>query len=74
VAKGGTEADTVGRQCLCNGLLADVGLPQVREAFEEPSLITSGDDLAGVVTVAAGRGQYAAADVIAWLTGATVGA
>jgi len=73
VAKGGTEAETVGRQCLCNGLLADVGLAQVREDAEEPSLITSGDDLAGVVTVAAGRRQYAARDAIAWLTGATVG-
>lgn len=75
VAKGGAEGDTMGRQCLCNGLLADVGLAQVRDAVEEPSLITSGDDLAGVVAVAAGRGQYAARDVIDWLTGAaTVGA
>lgn len=69
VAKGGAASDTVGRQCLCNGLLADVGLAQWRGEHEEPSVITSGDDLAGVVTVAAGRDRYAARDVIAWLTG-----
>jgi len=72
VAKGGAASDTVGRQCLCNGLLADVGLAQLRGDQDEPSLITSGDDLAGVATVAAGRSQYAAQDVMAWLTGSAV--
>lgn len=72
VAKGGTASETDGRQCLCNGLLADVGLAQLRGDTEEPSLITSGDDLAGVAVVAGGRGRYAAEDVIAWLTSATV--
>jgi nitronate monooxygenase len=69
VAKGGAEADTVGRLCLCNGLLANVGLAQTRDFDEEPPLITTGDDLAGVAAVAAGRGQYAAHEAIAWLMG-----
>ena len=45
VRKGGTESDTEGRQCLCNGLMATVGLPQVRDQGVEPPLVTSGDDL-----------------------------
>lgn len=45
VRKGGTESDTDGRQCLCNGLMATVGLPQVRDQGVEPPLVTSGDDL-----------------------------
>ncbi len=69
VTKGGHEADTLGRQCLCNGLLANVGLAQTRGDHDEPPLITTGDDVAGVATVAAGRGRYTAGEAIAWLTG-----
>lgn len=68
VAKGGDHADCEGRQCLCNGLLADVGLGQVRGDGDEPPLVTSGDDLTSVATLAA-QGPYQAADVIAWLEG-----
>ncbi|BAH40253.1 putative oxidoreductase [Gemmatimonas aurantiaca T-27] len=68
VAKGGDAADCEGRRCLCNGLLADVGLGQVRTEGDEPPLVTSGDDLASVATLAA-EGSYHAADVIAWLEG-----
>lgn len=70
IAKGGDAADTVGRRCLCNGLLADVGLPQVREDGVEPALLTCGDDLAGVATLAETQGHYSARDAIRWLTGA----
>lgn len=46
VHKGGTEADTVGRKCLCNALTADVGLGQRRaDGYEEPPLVTAGNDL-----------------------------
>ena len=38
--------ETVDRQCLCNALVAGIGAPQSREdGFEEPSIITSGDDV-----------------------------
>jgi NAD(P)H-dependent flavin oxidoreductase YrpB (nitropropane dioxygenase family) len=67
VAKGGDVADTVGRRCLCNGLTANIGLPQRRDEGDEPPLITSGDDLAAVARLASGRGAYGAADVIAHL-------
>jgi nitronate monooxygenase len=64
VAKGGALADTVGRRCLCNGLTADVGLPQSRATGNELPLITSGDDVGSIAYVARGRTGYSAADVI----------
>ncbi len=67
VAKGGDAADTERRRCLCNGLVANIGLGQPREGGTEPPLITSGDDLASVAVLAE-RGDYSATDVIAWIT------
>ena len=67
VAKGGDVADTVGRRCLCNGLMSNIGLPQRREAGDEPPLITSGDDLTSVARLASSSDGYTAADVIAHL-------
>jgi NAD(P)H-dependent flavin oxidoreductase YrpB (nitropropane dioxygenase family) len=72
LGKGGRLEDTVGRRCLCNGLTANIGLPQRRgEAGEELPLITSGDDLASVLLLAKRRGSYGAGDVIAHLLGGT---
>lgn len=68
VEKGGDPADTVGRRCLCNGLMADVGLPQWRPEGEEPELITSGDDLAAIATLVGSADSYSAEDVLAHLT------
>jgi len=69
VAKGGKLEDTVGRKCICNGLLANIGYQQVRNGKrEEVGLITAGDDL---VTIARflqlGRTEYSAVDVISQL-------
>ena len=70
VRKGGTVEETEGRRCLCNALLANVGLPQLRANGEtEPALITSGDDLETISTFLAGRTSYTAADVIGYLLG-----
>lgn len=46
--KGGADADTAGRMCLCNALLANIGLSQVRKDgyIEEPA-VTLGQDLDG---------------------------
>ena len=70
VAKGGERADTEGRRCLCNGLVADVGHPQARvdDADEKP-LLTSGDDLLAIGGFLGGRTSYRAADVITYLLG-----
>jgi nitronate monooxygenase len=67
--KGGDLADTVGRKCLCNALVANVGLPQIKRNGEiEPTLITSGDDAVNVARfVPRGSTEYSAADVIDYL-------
>jgi len=67
VAKGGKEEDTIGRKCLCNGLVASVGYAQLRAESVEPPLITSGDDLLRLPRFTRGRSSYSAADVIDYL-------
>jgi hypothetical protein len=65
VAKGGTEAEAFGRKCLCNALMADIGLAQTRGGVSEKTLITSGDDVADVARfLPSGATGYSAADVI----------
>lgn len=68
VGKGGRENETRGRLCVCNGLIANIGLGQVRsnggDARELP-LITSGDDVATVARFLPPNGHgYSASDVI----------
>jgi nitronate monooxygenase len=71
VRKGGDAAHTRGRKCVCNGLMADIGLGQVRHGEPELPLVTSGDDATGVARfLAPGRDTYRAADVIERLLGA----
>ncbi len=66
VAKGGTEADTVGRKCICNSLVSNAGHPQVqKDGTTERPLLTCGDDLAQIARfVPEGRTSYTASDVI----------
>ncbi len=66
VAKGGKVEDTVGRKCLCNALLSNIGLAQVRDnGVLEPALITVGDDLNTIAQfMTPGRRSYGAADVV----------
>jgi nitronate monooxygenase len=46
IKKGGKEEDTVGRKCLCNGLMAAIGMPQkLKDGGTEPAIVTSGDDV-----------------------------
>ena len=68
VQKGGLVEETVDRRCLCNALMANIGLPQVREdGRQEPPLLTSGDDLLAIGNFLRGRASYTAADVIDYL-------
>lgn len=68
VRKGGLEADTVGRRCLCNALTANIGQAQPRPgALDEPPLITSGDDLTTIEKFLNGRDTYTADAVIDYL-------
>lgn len=71
--KGGRQQNTVGRTCLCNGLLATAGLPQYRAKaeYEEPPIVTAGSDFTAVAELL-GRsseadGGYSASDVIDYL-------
>ena len=66
VAKGGKMEDAVGRKCLCNGLVANVGMPQpLADGTTEPCLITLGDDFSEVGRFCpAGSVDYTAADVV----------
>jgi len=64
--KGGRPADLEGRKCLCNGLMANVGMAQARggTAAELP-LVTTGADYRLVRSCMATKGtSYSAVDVI----------
>ncbi|MEI8306769.1 MAG: nitronate monooxygenase [Chloroflexales bacterium] len=68
VAKGGKVEETEGRKCLCNALMSNIGLEQLRDNGKvEPPLITSGDDLKLMGAFLDGRRSYSAADVVAYL-------
>ena len=69
--KGGTEAETVGRKCVCNGLVSTVGFEQRRrDGGLEPALVTAGDDATDLQRfVRPGRDGYSADDVIDTLLG-----
>jgi nitronate monooxygenase len=69
VSKGGTLEHTTGRKCLCNALLANIGLPQVRNhKYIEAGLVTSGDCLIGIARFLPPIGtKYSAADVLSKL-------
>ncbi|MFZ5495723.1 MAG: nitronate monooxygenase [Verrucomicrobiota bacterium] len=70
VRKGGLAEETKGRLCLCNGLMANIGLGQLRPGGAEDPLLTAGDDVANLARfLPAGRDTYSAADVIHWLLG-----
>jgi nitronate monooxygenase len=67
--KGGKIEDTVGRKCICNGLLSTIGLGQWRHDYAEPPIVTAGDDLARVGGLLPERESYSAADVVSYLLG-----
>jgi len=73
LAKGGKIEDTMGRKCLCNTLMANIGLAQTRrDGSVEPALITVGDDLNTIARfLAPGRESYSAADVVERLLAAS---
>lgn len=70
VAKGGRLEDTLNRKCLCNALLANIGMPQLSFGASERCLVTLGEDFAQI-----GRfcnradNEFSAADVVRLLLG-----
>ncbi|HTL51888.1 MAG TPA: nitronate monooxygenase [Planctomycetota bacterium] len=67
--KGGDPADSVGRKCLCNGLVANIGLGQELEnGYVEPPIVTAGNDLPSLrQLISPGKLDYTAADVLAYM-------
>lgn len=65
----GNEKELEGRKCLCNGLLASIGLAQRRgTGYVEIPIITSGKDLSIIPKLLQdGKTSYSAADVIEML-------
>jgi len=70
VRKGGSAEATGHRMCLCNGLMATIGLGQIRADGREEPLVTAGDDFSFLPYVL-GRNQFAykASDAIDYLLG-----
>jgi nitronate monooxygenase len=66
VGKGGTLEDSLGRKCVCNGLMATIGMGQARPAGKtELPLVTAGDDFADIARfLKPGEISYTAANVL----------
>jgi len=66
VKKGGKIEDTIGRKCLCNGLMSAAGFAQTKTADQmEPPIITAGDDLLYILNfLKPGKRLYSAIDVL----------
>jgi nitronate monooxygenase len=66
VKKGGAIEDTEKRKCLCNGLMATIGLGQIHsDGYVEPPLVTAGNVVSQIkMFLPAGQITYCAADVV----------
>ncbi len=70
VRKGGNVEDTVGRKCICNALMATIGLGQVTANGVEPGIMTAGSTpIDFAVYCQPGKQTYDAADVLRVLLG-----
>ena len=68
IRKGGAPEATEGRKCLCNGLMANIDLPQHRAEGDERAVLTTGNELANMKPFLGERESYSAGDVIDYLT------
>lgn len=68
--KGGNEEDTNGRKCVCNGLLANIGMAQIRKrSGAEKVIVTCGNEVAEICKYlpTADATSYSAKQVIDYL-------
>ncbi len=68
--RGGNEEETVGRKCVCNGLMANVGLGQIQSnGDDELPLVTCGDDVKNIARFlkTSEATNYSARDVVEYL-------
>ena len=73
IKKGGAIEDIDGRKCLCNGLMANIGLPQVRrDGYVEAPIVTLGSDIEGAKELLKSHPDgYGADDAVKWLLSAS---
>ena len=66
VRKGGTREETLGRECVCNGLLATIGLAQVNaENLSALPLLTAGNEITNIARfLKPGCDTFSAAEVV----------
>lgn len=71
IRKGGTLEETIGRECVCNGLMATIGLAQMNsENGLSLPLVTAGNEAAHIARfLKPGRDSYSAAEVVRLLLG-----
>ena len=69
IKKGGAIEDIDGRKCLCNGLMANIGLPQVRkDGYIEAPIVTLGSDIEGAKVLLKDHPDgYGADEAVKWL-------
>ena len=68
LSKGGTSEEAEGKQCLCNGLLATIGMGQTRRGTKVQPLVTWGEDMSFLQPILGdSKSQYTASDVIEYL-------
>jgi nitronate monooxygenase len=68
VEKGGSAEGGVDKKCLCNALLANIGLGQRRlDGYTEKALITAGKAILTIAGILKNRRCYCAKDVVDWL-------
>ncbi len=68
LSKGGTSEEAEGKHCLCNGLLATIGMGQVRRGTRVQPLVTWGDDMRFLDPILGdSKSSYSASDVIDYL-------
>ena len=70
--KGGAPEEIEGRKCLCNGLMANIGLPQTRkDGYVEAPIVTLGSDIQGAKELLkVFPDGYGADDAVKWLLSA----
>ena len=69
VSRGGDREETEGRACLCNALLANIGLAQQRGGQSEPPLFTGGEALENLPLGSVDEPSYDVDDVLGYLYG-----
>jgi len=67
--KGGAVEEIAGRKCLCNGLMSNIGLPQVRkDGYIEAPIVTLGSDIEGAkILLKSHPDGYGADEAVKWL-------